>query len=88
VLAPEHNERFDGALTGFWEELIDRPVDIHRTIDEAELLAMPGAPLDGMLDMEHIAVVGHSYGGFARVRQRSARPRLAQVGGPPTPTTT
>ena len=33
VLAPEHNETFDGLLTGFWKALIDRPVDIHRTID-------------------------------------------------------
>lgn len=73
VLAPEHNERFDGSLTGFWEELIDRPVDIRRTIDEAELLTGPGAPLDGMIDMEHIAVVGHSYGGYTALAAAGAR---------------
>ena len=63
VLAPEHNETFDQSPTGFWKALIDRPVDIHRTIDYAELLTMPGAPLAGLIDMDIIAVVGHSYGG-------------------------
>jgi hypothetical protein len=38
VLAPEHSEGFDGSLTGCWEELIDRPLDIQRTVDEAERL--------------------------------------------------
>ena len=42
VLAPEHNETFDQSLTGFWKALIDRPVDIHRTIDDAELLTDGG----------------------------------------------
>ena len=73
VLAPEHNERFDGALTGFWEELIDRPVDISRTIDEAERLTMPGAALDGMIDLDNIAVVGHSYGGYTALAAAGAR---------------
>ena len=47
VLAPEHNERFDGSVTGFWEELIDRPIDIRRTIDLAEQLTESGGPLAG-----------------------------------------
>ena len=64
VLAPEHNETFDGSLTGFWKALIDRPVDIQRTIDEAERLNEPGAPLAGLIDMDNVAVVGHSYGGY------------------------
>jgi predicted dienelactone hydrolase len=73
VLAPEHNERFDGSLTGFWEELIDRPVDVGRTIDEAERLAASGAPLEGMIDLEHVAVVGHSYGGYTALAAAGAR---------------
>ncbi|MFV0524131.1 MAG: alpha/beta hydrolase family protein [Acidimicrobiales bacterium] len=73
VLAPEHNETFDGSLTGFWQELIDRPVDIDQTIDEAERLTEPGAPLDGMIDLDNIAVVGHSYGGYTALAAGGAQ---------------
>jgi len=73
VIAPEHNESFDGSLTGFWEELIDRPVDIRRTIDEAALLTETGAPLAGLIDMDKIAVVGHSYGGYTALAAGGAR---------------
>ena len=73
VLAPEHNETFDQSLTGFWKALIDRPVDIHRTIDYAELLTKPGAPLAGLVDMDNIAVVGHSYGGYTALAAAGAR---------------
>ncbi len=73
VLAPEHNESFDGSLTEFWQELIDRPVDIHRTIDFAEQLTEPGAPLAGLIDVDSVAVVGHSYGGYTALAAAGAR---------------
>ncbi len=73
VLAPEHNEQFDGSLTGFWEELIDRPVDVRRTIDLAEQLAESGAPLAGLIDTDNVAVVGHSYGGYTALAAAGAR---------------
>ena len=73
VLAPEHNETFDQSLTGFWKALIDRPVDIHRTIDYAELLTKPGALMAGLIDMDNIAVVGHSYGGYTALAAGGAR---------------
>jgi predicted dienelactone hydrolase len=73
VLAPEHNEGFDGSLTGFWSELIDRPVDVRRTIDYAEQLTKSGEPLAGMIDLDHVAVVGHSYGGYTALAAAGAR---------------
>ena len=73
VLAPEHNETFDGSITGFWKELIDRPVDIRRTIDRAERLTRPGAPMAGLIDLDSIAVVGHSYGGYTALAAGGAR---------------
>ncbi|MCX6522080.1 MAG: alpha/beta fold hydrolase [Actinobacteria bacterium] len=73
VLAPEHDESFDGSLTGFWEELIDRPVDVRRTIDLAEQLTESGGPLAGLIDMDDVAVVGHSYGGYTALAAAGAR---------------
>jgi predicted dienelactone hydrolase len=73
VLGPEHNETFDQTLGGFWKALIDRPVDIHRTIDYAQQLTKPGAALAGMIDMNSIAVVGHSYGGYTALAAAGAR---------------
>jgi len=73
VLAPEHNESFDGSLTEFWKELIDRPVDIRRAIDYAEQLTKSGGPLAGLIDMDKIAVVGHSYGGYTALAAGGAR---------------
>ena len=73
VLGPEHNETFDGSLTGFWKALIDRPADIGRTIDHAERLTQPRAPLGGLIDLDHIAVVGHSYGGYTALAAGGAR---------------
>jgi predicted dienelactone hydrolase len=73
VLGPEHNESFDGSLTEFWKELIDRPVDIHRTIDYAEQLNKPEGALAGLIDLDNIAVVGHSYGGYTALAAAGAR---------------
>ncbi|MDH4148215.1 MAG: alpha/beta fold hydrolase [Acidimicrobiia bacterium] len=73
VLAPEHNETFDQSLTGFWKALIDRPVDIGRTIDYAEQLTKPEAPFAGLIDLDKIAVVGHSYGGYTALAAGGAR---------------
>jgi predicted dienelactone hydrolase len=73
VLAPEHNETFDQSLTGFWKAVIDRPVDIRRTIDYAERLTKPGGAFPGLIDMDNIAVVGHSYGGYTALAAAGAR---------------
>ena len=73
VLAPEHDETFDGPSTEFWKALVDRPADIRRTIDYAGLLTQPGALLAGSIDMDNIAVVGHSYGGYTALAAAGAR---------------
>ena len=77
VLGVEHNDTFDQSFGGFWKAFIDRPVDITRTIDYAEQLTKPGAALDRMIDMNNIAVVGHSYGGYTALAAAGARFDLA-----------
>jgi predicted dienelactone hydrolase len=73
VLAPEHNDTFDQSFPDLWKALIDRPIDIHATIDYAEYLTKPGAALAGLIDMNKIALVGHSYGGYTALAAAGAR---------------
>jgi predicted dienelactone hydrolase len=73
VLAPEHNEVFDPSANGFPTALIDRPLDIRRAIDFAETLNAPGADMAELIDMDNVAVVGHSYGGYTALAAAGAR---------------
>jgi predicted dienelactone hydrolase len=44
---------------------MNRPKDVSFAIDQlTKLNAEPGSPLAGRLDLKHIAVAGHSFGGF------------------------
>jgi predicted dienelactone hydrolase len=77
VLAPEHTEQFDLEFGDLWKSLIDRPDDIKQTLDFAEALSAPGGNMAGMIDMEHVAVVGHSYGGYTALAMAGAQYDLA-----------
>jgi predicted dienelactone hydrolase len=61
VVAPEHIE-------ADWSQnaasVIQRPRDVTTAIDYAEESNAPDGALAGLLDLEHIAVVGHSFGGY------------------------
>lgn len=77
VLAPEHTEQFDPSWGDLWKSSIDRPVDVKQTLDYAEALTAPGGELAGLIDMEHVAVVGHSYGGYTALAMAGAQYDLA-----------
>lgn len=65
VLAPEHVEHFDPEWSELWSASIDRPRDIKQTLDYAEQMTAPDSALAGLIDMQRVAVVGHSYEGLA-----------------------
>lgn len=73
ILAPEHTEQLNEsdfsavpmAWSDLWRSSIDRPLDIKQTLDYADQLTAPGGALAGLIDMQHVAVVGHSYGGYS-----------------------
>jgi predicted dienelactone hydrolase len=77
VLAPEHTEQFDLEFSDLWKAIIDRPGDVKQTLDYAEALTAPGGDLAGLIDMELVAVVGHSYGGYTALAMAGARYDLA-----------
>jgi len=72
VLGPQHTES-DWAADVVWATTA-RPREVSATID----LAQDGA-LDGLIDVEHVAVVGHSYGGYTALASAGARVDLDQL---------
>ena len=77
VLAPEHQEQFDMAYSDLAESSLDRPRDVRQVLDFAETLTAVGGALDGLIDMEHVGVAGHSYGGYTALAEAGARYDLA-----------
>ncbi len=73
VLAPEHQEVFDFAFTDFPRSSIERPRDIKQVLDYAETLTAAGGTMERLIDMEHVAVAGHSYGGYTALASAGAR---------------
>jgi len=85
VLSPEHIEGLYPsdfasdpiAISDFGKAAIDRPRDIKQTLDYAEQLTAPGGALAGLIDMQHVAVVGHSSGGYTALAMAGAQYDLA-----------
>lgn len=77
VLAPDHKEQFDPSWGDLWKASIDRPRDIKQTLDYAETLTAPGGDMAGLIDMKHVAMAGHSYGGYTALAMAGAQYDLA-----------
>jgi predicted dienelactone hydrolase len=48
----------------FWAGAANRPLDTKLTISFADKATAPGGALDGLIDTNHIAIAGHSSGGW------------------------
>jgi len=73
VLAPEHQEQWDPEWSEIWSASIDRPQDVKQTLDYAEEINSPDGDMTGMIDMDNVAVAGHSYGGYTAMAMAGAQ---------------
>ena len=73
VLAPQHTEQFDMDWSEIAPASIDRPLDIKQTLDYAEEINASDGDFAEQIDMENVAVVGHSYGGYTALAMAEAQ---------------
>ena len=63
-------------IKGIGDAMVLRPEDVQRQIDFAGTLSAQDGALPGLIDLEHIAVLGHSYGGYTALAAAGARVNL------------
>jgi predicted dienelactone hydrolase len=73
VIAPDHTEWWADDLPTLWKDSILRPQDILRVIAYAESLTGEKGALRGLIDVQHIGIAGHSYGGYTALAAGGAR---------------
>ena len=72
VIAPEHQEYLDPE-NELWQSAITRPQDILTVLAYVDEQVASGGTLAGLLDEDHVAVIGHSYGGYTSLAAAGAR---------------
>lgn len=72
VIAPEHHEMYTQALDWFWRAMIARPQDILTVFEYVDAQTTAGGVLEGVIDPQTVAVIGHSYGGYTTLAAAGA----------------
>ena len=72
VVSPEHHEHLDPE-NELWRAAITRPQDILTVIAYVDELVKSGGTLEGLIDKDRVAVIGHSYGGYTSLAAAGAR---------------
>ena len=73
VVSPEHHERADETLSEFWQAAITRPQEIQAVLAYVDAQVEADGTLEGLIDPEVVAVIGHSYGGYTSLVMAGAR---------------
>ena len=68
------------------EEVLGRPMDVKELLDQIELWNGGHDELWGKFDLEHVAVMGHSFGAYTALVTCGARPALDWLERKPTET--
>ena len=73
VVAPDHHESEMGDGHSFVVSTFTRPLEVTQALDFAETLTAEGGDLAGLLDMDHVGIAGHSYGGYTALASGGAQ---------------
>jgi predicted dienelactone hydrolase len=73
VIAAEHAEQLDGELNVLWQSAVTRPGEILAVLATVDAQVGAGGALEGLVDSETVAVIGHSYGGYTSLAVAGAR---------------
>ena len=72
VISPDHHETLD-PQNELWSAAITRPQDILAVFAYVDKQVEPGGVLEGVVDGEVTAVIGHSYGGYTALAAAGAQ---------------